>query len=60
MIEPEYETKGYDLTIVYDYNQYPDMHHGRCDNCDYTLFKSSVKNGQFLRECRRCGMKKSI
>ncbi|MEC0822994.1 hypothetical protein P8901_21810, partial [Bacillus atrophaeus] len=22
--------------------------------------KSSVKSGQFLRECRRCGMKKSI
>ncbi|MED0868667.1 hypothetical protein P4T23_06360, partial [Bacillus spizizenii] len=27
---------------------------------DYTLFKSSVKSGIFLRECRRCGMKKSI
>ncbi|MDI3411290.1 hypothetical protein QKW52_17715 [Bacillus sonorensis] len=60
MIEPEYETKGYDLTIVYDYNQYPDMHHGRCDNCDYTLFKSSVKNGQFLRECRALRHEKSI
>lgn len=52
-METEYETKGYDLTKVYDYNQYPDVRHGRCDNCDYTLFKSSVKNGQFLRECRR-------
>ncbi|AJO19339.1 hypothetical protein OIO07_07475 [Bacillus paralicheniformis] len=59
-METEYDTKGYDLTKVYDYNQYPDVRHGRCDNCDYTLFKSSVKNGQFLRECRRCGMKKSI
>ncbi|MCY8380518.1 hypothetical protein [Bacillus haynesii] len=59
-METEYETKGYDLTQVYDYNQYPDVRHGRCDNCNYTLFKSSVKNGQFLRECRRCGMKKSI
>ncbi|MGO4897494.1 hypothetical protein ACG2QI_00535 [Bacillus sp. GM2] len=56
----EYETKGYDTTIVYDYKEYPDAHHGRCDNCDYTLFKSSVKDGIFLRECRRCGMKKSI
>ncbi|MGW6107601.1 hypothetical protein ACWF2D_13685, partial [Bacillus subtilis] len=27
---------------------------------DYTLFKSSVKGGKFLRECRRCGMKKNI
>ncbi|MDQ8055173.1 hypothetical protein RER83_02875 [Bacillus velezensis] len=26
---------------------------GRCDNCDCTLFKSSVKNGKFPRECRR-------
>ncbi|MFE4512083.1 hypothetical protein ACFRC2_20795, partial [Bacillus subtilis] len=24
------------------------------------LFKSSVKGGKFLRECRRCGMKKNI
>ncbi|MDU0813094.1 hypothetical protein P9738_10430 [Bacillus siamensis] len=26
---------------------------GQCDNCGYTLVKSSVKNEKFLRECRR-------
>ena len=49
-METEYETKGYDLTKVYDYNQYPDVRHGRCDNCDYTLFKSSCeKRAVFAR-----------
>ncbi|MCM3773729.1 hypothetical protein M3225_25105 [Priestia aryabhattai] len=33
---------------------------GRCDNCNSAYFKSSVKGGVFLRECRQCGMKKSI
>jgi len=33
---------------------------GRCDNCNSVYFKSSVKGGVFLRECRGCGMKKSI
>ncbi|MDK7626035.1 hypothetical protein QP576_20240 [Bacillus licheniformis] len=52
--------KEFDTSTVYDYKEYPDVHYGRCDNCDYTLFKSSVKDGIFLRECRRCGMLKSI
>ncbi|MGG4028655.1 hypothetical protein ABEV77_03895 [Bacillus subtilis] len=56
----DYETKGYDTTITYEYKEMPDVRAGRCDNCDYTLFKSSVKHGKFLRECRRCGMKKNI
>lgn len=56
----DYETKGYDTTMTYEYKEMPDVHPGRCDNCDYTLFKSSVKHGKFLRECRRCGMKKNI
>ncbi|CAF1897142.1 hypothetical protein [Bacillus subtilis] len=56
----DYETKGYDTTITYEYKEMPDVRSGRCDNCDYTLFKSSVKHGKFLRECRRCGMKKNI
>ncbi|MCC9021778.1 hypothetical protein [Bacillus nakamurai] len=60
MQEKDFETNGYDVTVVYDYKEYPDVKYGRCDNCDYTLFKSSVKSGVFLRECRRCGMKKSI
>ncbi|PEZ50154.1 hypothetical protein CN367_02900 [Priestia megaterium] len=33
---------------------------GRCDNCNSAYFKSSVKGGVFLRECRQYGMKKSI
>ncbi|ARV43518.1 hypothetical protein BCV50_00245 [Bacillus subtilis] len=60
MEEKDYETKGYDTTITYEYKEMPDVRVGRCDNCDYTLFKSSVKHGKFLCECRRCGMKKNI
>ncbi|MEB3692729.1 hypothetical protein VDJ78_00270 [Bacillus amyloliquefaciens] len=60
MEEKDYETKGYDTSITYEYKEMPDVRAGRCDNCDYTLFKSSVKSGKFLRECRRCGMKKNI
>ncbi|CAF1802782.1 hypothetical protein [Bacillus subtilis] len=60
MEEKDYETKGYDTTITYEYKEMPDVRAGRCDNCDYTLFKSSVKHRKFLRECRRCGMKKNI
>jgi len=52
--------KEYDVNIIYDYKEYPDRVPGRCDNCGNTLFKSSVKNFVFIRECRQCGMKKSI
>ncbi|WP_404319263.1 hypothetical protein [Bacillus lumedeiriae] len=54
------EEKKYDLTIVYDYKERPDIVSGRCDNCGNAQFKSSMKNTIFLRECRECGMKKSI
>jgi hypothetical protein len=54
------EFKDIDTSIVYDYKDFPDVKSGRCDNCDNTLFKSSVKDFIFLRECRKCGMKKSI
>ncbi|WP_239454332.1 hypothetical protein [Bacillus suaedaesalsae] len=50
----------YDLEKVYDFKELPDKNSGRCDNCGNTLFKSSVNAGIFLRECRQCGMKKSI
>jgi hypothetical protein len=50
----------YNLSIVYNFNEYPDINSGRCDNCGNAQFKSSVGNGQFIRECRNCGMKKSI
>ncbi|OAS84945.1 MULTISPECIES: hypothetical protein [Metabacillus] len=58
--KPKRETKGIDTTVVYDFKQYPDEISGRCDNCGNTLFKSSVKDFIFLRECSECGMKKSI
>ncbi|MED3855158.1 hypothetical protein P4607_27890 [Priestia megaterium] len=45
---------------MYDYAKFPDKVSGRCDNCNSAYFKSSVKAGVFLRECRECGMKKSI
>jgi len=54
------EKKEYDLTIVYDYKEHPDIISGRCDNCNNAQFKSSMKDGVFLRECRQCGMKKII
>jgi hypothetical protein len=50
----------FDLSIIYDYKEFPDKQSGRCDNCNQSSFKSSVKNFIFLRECRNCGMKKSI
>jgi len=49
-----------DLNKVYEYDEFPDKVSGRCDNCNSAYFKSSVKAGIFLRECRNCGMKKSI
>jgi len=54
------EKTQYDLDKVYDYKDLPDKISGRCNNCNHALFKSSVKNFVFLRECRNCGMKKSI
>ncbi|MED0670423.1 hypothetical protein P4S95_09350 [Aneurinibacillus aneurinilyticus] len=54
------ENKTYDLNIVYDYKEHPDIISGRCDNCGNAHFKSSVKDTIFLRECRKCDMKKSI
>ena len=56
----EKEQQEIDLDKVYDYAEYPDKVSGRCDNCNSAYFKSSVKSGVFLRECRECGMKKSI
>ena len=56
----EEKFNGYDTTIIYDYKEHPDKKSGRCDNCDNAQFKSSVKNLIFIRECQKCGMKKSI
>ncbi|MDK8642452.1 MULTISPECIES: hypothetical protein [Niallia] len=56
----EEKFNGYDSSIIYDYKEYPDKKSGRCDNCDNAQFKSSAKNFTFIRECRKCGMKKSI
>ncbi|HHB2941845.1 hypothetical protein CN394_14520 [Bacillus anthracis] len=55
--EPE---QKYDLSKIYTYTEHPDKISGRCDNCGNTAFKSSVKNFIYIRECRKCGMKKSI
>ncbi|HHT7013297.1 hypothetical protein ACWXWV_00260 [Bacillus paranthracis] len=55
--EPE---QKYNLSKIYTYTEHPDKISGRCDNCGNTAFKSSVKNFIYLRECRKCGMKKSI
>ncbi|WP_407637276.1 hypothetical protein [Bacillus cihuensis] len=48
------------LDIIYDYKDRPDIMSGRCDNCQKAHFNSSIKNGDFIRECRNCGMKKNI
>ncbi|MFK7677249.1 hypothetical protein CN265_20035 [Priestia megaterium] len=49
-----------DFYKVYDYAQLPDKISGRYDHCNSAYFKSSVKGGVFLCECRECGMKKCI
>ncbi|WP_394549264.1 hypothetical protein [Priestia aryabhattai] len=49
-----------DLDKVSDYVEFPDKISGRCGNCNSAHFKSLVKGGVFLRECRDGGMKKSI
>lgn len=49
-----------DLTKIYVYKEFPDIKAGRCDNCGRSHFKSTVQNSMFIRECRDCGMKKSI
>ena len=54
------DNNEYDVTIVYDYEEHPDIKAGRCDNCGDSHFKSTVKNLVFIRECTNCGMKKSI
>ncbi|MFQ6389114.1 hypothetical protein [Priestia aryabhattai] len=56
----EIKEQEIDLEKVYGYVEFPDKVNGRCDNCNSAYFKSSVKGGVFLRECRECGMKKSI
>ncbi|WP_436668800.1 hypothetical protein [Priestia megaterium] len=56
----EIKEQEIDLDKVYDYVEFPDKVSGRCDNCNSAYFKSSVKDGVFLRECRDWGMKKSI
>ncbi|RFB39104.1 hypothetical protein [Bacillus sp. dmp10] len=55
--EPKQE---YDLRKIYAYTEFPDKISGRCDHCNNTSFKSSVKGFIFLRECRKCGMRKII
>ncbi|MED4285113.1 hypothetical protein P4679_24645 [Priestia megaterium] len=59
-MEEKQQEETIDLDKVYNYNEYPDKKSGRCDNCDSAFFKNSIKGGVFLRECRQCGMKKSI
>ncbi|WNS82177.1 hypothetical protein RRU94_15615 [Domibacillus sp. DTU_2020_1001157_1_SI_ALB_TIR_016] len=55
------ETKqDIELSITDNIREYPDIKSGRCDNCDNAQFKSSIKNMIFLRECRKCGMKKIV
>ncbi|MFD0049723.1 hypothetical protein ACFVHQ_10385 [Actinomycetes bacterium NPDC127524] len=60
MTEEAEEFNGVDTSVIYDYSDYPDAISGRCDNCNNATFKSSVKDFVFIRECRTCGMKKSI
>lgn len=59
-MENKQPEQKYDLSKIYKYTEHPDIISGRCDNCGNTAFKSSVKDFIYLRECRQCGMKKSI
>jgi len=56
----EIEEQEIDLDKVYGYAQFPGKISGRYDNCNSSYFKSSVKDGVFLRKSQECGMKKSI
>ncbi|MEY8190330.1 hypothetical protein AB4X15_11825 [Peribacillus simplex] len=49
-----------DTIIIYDYEDYPDIVNGSCDNCGKAQFECSVKNYVYIRKCRESGMKKSI
>jgi len=60
MEDQEFKTNGYDTSIVYDFKKFPDKVSGRCDNCGNPTFNLSLANGILLRECKKCGMKKSI
>ena len=60
MSEASEKNGTYDTSIIYDFKKQPDIISGRCDNCGEAHFKSSIKDLIFLRECRNCGMKKSI
>jgi hypothetical protein len=51
---------SYDTTIIYDYREHPDVISGRCDNCGSARFSNSIKDHNLVRECKECGMKKSI
>ncbi|KXY32646.1 hypothetical protein AT267_02160 [Bacillus cereus] len=59
-MENKQPEQKYDLSKIYTYTELPDKISGRCDNCGNTAFKSSVKNFIYLRECRKCGMKKRV
>ncbi|MFF2855581.1 hypothetical protein [Peribacillus sp. NPDC058002] len=58
MTEENYNV--YNTSIVYDYKDHPNIKSGRCDNCGNAQFKISVKGFIYIRECRNCGMNKSI
>ena len=59
-MENKEHEQEYDVSKIYTYTEHPDKINGRCDNCGNTAFKSSVKDFIYIRECRKCGMKKSI
>ncbi|AQU76930.1 hypothetical protein BUW91_27320 (plasmid) [Priestia megaterium] len=48
----EKQQQEIDLNKVYEYAKFPDKVSGRCNNCNSSYFKSSVKGGVFLRKCR--------
>lgn len=54
------EKSEIDVSIIYKYADLPDERSGRCNLCDGVKFKSRVANGEFIRECVNCGLKKSI
>ncbi|MCM3110670.1 hypothetical protein M3572_07255 [Lederbergia lenta] len=50
----------YDLNIIYDLKESPDINSGRCDNCSHGGFKSYIQDSKLVRKCKNCGMMKSI
>lgn len=50
----------YDLNVIYNLSDHPDINGGRCDNCNHGGFSSYIQESMLIRKCKNCGMKKIV